>query len=915
MLAKNKKNIYNLTPEEVLKKFGSNQDGLSLDEAKSRLAEFGENKITRKQNWKWLKLILAQFNDALVWILLVAAGLALAFGEYRDATIISIIVLLNATVGFFQEFKADRVLESIKKLTASYALVFRLSEKKQLDTRLVVPGDIVFIAAGDSIAADGYILESYDLKVNSFIFTGESKPKRKESKIIQDTSVAFADIDNMVFMGETVATGEARFVVTGTGMNTELGRIAHLTQEVENDLTPLQKQMRTLGRDVTILSVFIGIIVLVAGQYFKMSLYQNFLFALALSVSVVPEGLPAAISVALSFGMKRLIKENVLAKKLNAVETLGSVSMICTDKTGTITRNELAVTKIVINGETLDLDGAGYVPVGNFYYKNEKIDPKVVSNLELLFRIGTLCNDASLVYDEKSYKIIGDPTEGAIIVAGQKYNKTKKFYERGEKKINENPFSSERMRMSVVYKNSKTISYVKGSPDVMIELCNFIKIGESILPFNEEEKSRAKAIYNQMSGDALRVLAFAYRDLDGFSENKYLAEAEKGLVWVGMMAMIDPPRANVGSAIAECRNLGISVVMITGDYEITARAIAENVGLVGKKEAKSSLVINGKELDILKDRELYQKIKNGVCVFARIAPEQKLRIATVLKRNGEVIAMTGDGVNDAPALKKADIGVAMGVIGTDVSKEAASMILLDDNFASIVKGVRVGRTIFQNLKKFVHYVFTSNASELFVVILGVLLQIPSPISAVQILAVDLGTDIFPSFALGLEPEEPGAAKTELNSRRSIMSFGGFRRIIYLGIIMATGAVVAFLWSMLRGGWQFGESFSVDSILYLKSTTAAYAVLSMTQMANLLQARSETLSPFQLGFFRNKYAIGAIGVSLIILLLFMYLPFCQQYLRMLPIDGYDWLVVLGSFLAVFFWEEMRKEDVRKGEKSA
>jgi magnesium-transporting ATPase (P-type) len=937
-----KKQIYNLTPEEVLKKFNSNQDGLSLDEAKNRLTEFGENKITKKQNWKWLKLIFAQFNDALVWILLVAAGLALAFGEYRDATIISIIVLLNATVGFFQEFKADRVLESIKKLTASYALVFRLSEKRQLDTKLVVPGDIVFIAAGDSIAADGYILESYDLKVNSFIFTGESKPKRKESKIIEDNGVVFADIDNMVFMGETVATGEARFVVTGTGMNTELGRIAHLTQEVENDLTPLQKQMRTLGRDVTILSVFIGIVVLVAGQYFKMSLYQNFLFALALSVSVVPEGLPAAISVALSFGMKRLIKENVLAKKLNAVETLGSVSMICTDKTGTITRNELAVTKIVINGELLELDGAGYVPAGNFYYKGEKIDPKVVPNLELLFKIGTLCNDASLAYDEKSYKIIGDPTEGAIIVAGQKYNKTKKIYERGEKKVDENPFSSERMRMSVIYsspttfsrssrlgsgvtgekvvgdKNAKTISYVKGSPDVMIDLCNFIKIGESILPFNEEEKNNARLMYNQMSKDALRVLAFAYRDLGGFSENKYLLEAEKGLVWVGMMAMIDPPRANVGNAIAECRNLGISVVMITGDYEITAKAIAENVGLISEQKSVNSnqelgnnLVINGKQLDEISDKELYQKIKKGVCVFARIAPEQKLRIATVLKKNGEVVAMTGDGVNDAPALKKADIGVAMGIIGTDVSKEAASMILMDDNFASIVKGVRVGRTVFQNLKKFVHYVFTSNASELFTVIIGVLLQIPSPISAVQILAVDLGTDIFPSFALGLEPEEPGTSKTGLNSKNSVMSFGGFRRIIYLGLIMATGAVVAFIWSMLRGGWYFGESFSVDSVLYLKSTTAAYAVLSMTQMANLLQARSETLSPFQLGFFKNIYAIGSIVVSFVILLLFMYLPFCQEYLRMLPIDGKDWLVVLGSFLAVFFWEEVRKDDRQKG----
>jgi len=963
MLTKNKKQIYNFTSEEVLKKFSSSQDGLSEDEAKIKLKEFGENKIAKKQNWKWLKLILAQFNDALVWILLVAAGLALAFSEYRDATIIGIIVMLNATVGFFQEFKADRVLESIKKLTASFALVFRDGEKKQLDTKLVVLGDVIFIVAGDSIAADGYLLESYDLKVNSFIFTGESKPKRKEAKVLKETGVAFADIDNMVFMGETVAMGEARFIVTGTGMSTELGRIAHLTQEVESDSTPLQKQMRTLGRDVTIISVFIGIVVLIAGQYFKMSLYQNFLFALALSVSVVPEGLPAAISVALSFGMKRLIKENVLAKKLNAVETLGSVSLICTDKTGTITRNELAVTKIVINGEILEIDGAGYEPVGSFYRNQEKINPQETSNLELLFRIGTLCNDASLAYDKKNYTIIGDPTEGAIIVAGQKYNKTKKFYERGEKKINENPFSSERMRMSVIYQNAKPVSYVKGSPDVMINLCNFIKVGENILPFNEEEKNNAKAIYNQMSGEALRVLAFAYRDLGDIamgdeasvasSDAKALAdkkamaaEAEKGLVWVGMMAMIDPPRANVGSAIAECRNLGISVVMITGDYEITARAIAEQVGLIqnvnltlptGRQENQNDPIkalsvngagnlklknnitekdtINGKELDALTDKDLYKRIKNGACVFARIAPEQKLRIATVLKKNGEVIAMTGDGVNDAPALKKADIGVAMGIIGTDVSKEAASMILMDDNFASIVKGVRTGRTIFQNLKKFVHYVFTSNASELFTVILGVLLQIPSPISAVQILAVDLGTDIFPSFALGLEPEEPGASKTGLNSKNSVMSFGGFRRIIYLGLIMASGAVVAFLWSVLRGGWHFGESFSADSVLYLKSTTAAYAVLSMTQMANLLQARSETLSPFQLGFFKNRYAIGAIFLSLAILLMFMYLPFCQTYLRMLPIDGYDWLVVAGSFFAVFFWEEVRKEDVQKGEKSA
>ncbi len=916
MLKQSKTQIYNLALEEVLKKFGASQNGLSSFEAEKRLKKFGENKIEKKQNWKWLKLIGAQFNDALVWILLAAIALALVFGEYRDAIIISIIISINAIVGFFQEFKADRVLESITKLTASYTLVFRSGEKKQLNTKLIVPGDIIFISAGDNIPADGYILESYSLKVNSFIFTGESLPKKKEAKILDETAPDFTDINNMVFMGETVAMGEARFMVTGTGTNTELGRIAHLTQEVQEDLTPLQKQMRVLGRDVAILSIFIGVIVLIAGQYFKMSLYQNFLFALALAVSVVPEGLPAAISVTLSFGMKKLIKNNVLAKKLNAVETLGSISIICTDKTGTITRNELTVIKIVINGEILELDGVGYEPIGKFYQNGKIVDQAEVKNLELLCKIGTLCNDAGLVHENEKYKIIGDPTEGAINVAGQKYNAGKDFFNIGEQKINENPFSSERMRMSVIFKNSKTISYVKGSPDMMIDLCDSIKIGDNILPFTTEEKNKVKILYNQMSAEALRVLAFAYRNLDGFTEmnepsvaEAMAGEGEKNLVWVGMMAMIDPPRANVGKAISECRNLGINVVMITGDYEITANAIAKNAGLINEfssLESGADSVINGKTLDILKDKELYKKIKNGACVFARIAPEQKLRIATVLKKYGEVIAMTGDGVNDAPALKKADIGVAMGIIGTDVSKEAASMILMDDNFASIVKGVREGRTIFQNLKKFVHYVFTSNASELFTVIFGVILHIPSPISAVQILAIDLGTDIFPSFALGLEPEEPKTKHAALNSKETVMNIMGFRRIIYLGIIMATGAIVAFLWSMLRGGWNFGQTLTADSLLYLKSTTAAYAVLSMTQMANLLQARSKTLSPFQLGFFKNKYAIGAIFISVTILFLFMYIPFCQKYLRMLPIDWKDWLVVLGSFLAVFFWEEARKE---------
>jgi P-type Ca2+ transporter type 2C len=840
--------------------------------------------------------------------------LASFFNEWRDVIIILIIVAVNALVGFLQEWKAERIMDQIKNLTTEKALVFRDGEKMQSDAKFLVPGDVIFLTSGDRVPADGYILESYDFKVNSFIFTGESKARTKKAKVIAEAQVSLADMDNMVFMGETIATGEANFMVTGTGMQTELGKIAHMTQEIGETLIPMQEKMRILGRDVTVLSVSIGILVLIVGQYFQMSLYQNFLFALALAVSVVPEGLPAAISVALTLGMKKLLKSNVLAKKLSAVETLGSVSIICSDKTGTITKNELTVTKVVVNNEIIEVSGGGYNPIGDFFVEGARVNPREIKNLELLFKIGTLCNDASLIEKEKHHEILGDPTEGAIIVAGRKFNGQKDFYELEERKITENPFSSDRMRMSVVYKNANTNSFVKGSPDVLLEHCTHKIVNDEKTAFLPQEKEAVRKMYNQMSSEALRVLAFAYRNMDdlvssGVDKDGLLAVAEDDLFWVGMMAMIDPARAGVGDAIFNCKKLGIKVIMITGDYEVTATAIAKNVNLIGTENPYE--VINGRLLDSLSDSAVFEKIRSQDVVFARIAPEQKLRIATILKENGEIIAMTGDGVNDAPALKKADIGIAMGVIGTDVSKEAADMILMDDNFVSIVREIKDGRTIFRNLQKFVHYVFTSNASELLTVVFGVILQIPSPLSAVQILAVDLGTDLFPSFALGLEPEEPEEKKEGFHQeKQSIMALAGFRRIIYLGVIMATGAVIAFILSMLRGGWNFGEKIDTSALLYIQSTTVAYAVISMTQMANLLQSRSERFSPFKLGFFKNPYIIGSISISVGMLLMFMYVPFFQKYLHMHPIEFLDWVVVLISFLAVYIFEEARKGEINK-----
>lgn len=902
------KQICNLTKAELFEKFSASEKGLTSQQAEELLEKYSYNAVQKKQNWSWFSILLSQFNDALVWILLVAGGLAFLFQEYRDTIIILLIVSINAFIGFLQEYRAEKTLENIRRLASDKAMVLRDGQRKELDSKFLVPGDIIFIASGDTVAADAYILEGYDVYANEFIFTGESKAGKKIMGPLEGEKSSLADMDNLLFMGTSITRGTAVAMVVATGMETQLGRIAHMVTNVKEEETPLQKRMRVLGRDVTILAVTIGILVMIAGSYSKLSLYDNFIFALALAVSVVPEGLPAAISVALSLGMKKLLKKNVLAKKLNSVETLASVSIICTDKTGTITRNELMVTNLVVDEEEFTVDGEGYGAKGNFFSFGRKIDPTKIPSVDELLKIGVLCNDATLGEKNGLTVVNGDPTEGALLVVAKKYEKNLNFFQFGLEKVDEIPFSSERMRMSVVFKNKesgKLTSFVKGSPDVLLDLCTHKLLGGEVVAFSAEDKQKIKNSYDAMSQQALRVLAFAERDVTEFEGVLKNEEYEKNLVWVGMMGMIDPPRQEVGAAIQECLAGGIKVVMITGDYEITAGAIARKVGLLQATDAE---IINGATLEKLSDKELIEKILKKDVAFARIAPAQKLRIATALKASGAVIAMTGDGVNDAPALKKADIGVAMGVIGTDVAKEASDMILLDDNFASIVAAVEEGRTIYQNLKKFVYYVFTSNVSEFFTIIIGALLQIPAPISAVQILAIDLGTDIFPSFSLGLEPSEPQTMKQKpFSAKEKIIDAAGIWRLVRVGLIMAVGAVIAFILSMKRGGWDFGNKIDFDSVLYIRSTTAAYAVLAMTQMANLLQARSATLSVFTIGFFKNKYAIGSIFLSTSILLCFMYVPIIQKYLKMLPITWKDWMVVLVTALAVFVFEEARKAE--------
>ncbi|MGK2848614.1 MAG: cation-translocating P-type ATPase [Minisyncoccota bacterium] len=900
---KERKTWYQMTAEEVMHIMRSRLGGLTQEEATERLREVGENKIRQQRKYVGLKLFFKQWNDVFVWILATAGIFAFVLGEMRDASIVAVIILINMIIGFVQEYKAERIMEQLSKFVADIATVFRDGEKRDIPVAELVPGDVVAVDAGASIPADGYVLEAYNFKVNSFIFTGESFPEERHSGMMTGV-VAKSDVENMVFMGESVAGGEARIMVVTTGMQTELGRMAHMTHTIEQTPTPLQKKMATFAQRIAWLAIAIAILVILVSQYQGMTLYQSFLLGLALAVSVVPEGLPAAVSVAFALGMKHLLKYNVLAKRLSAVETLGSVSVICSDKTGTITKNELSVTTLVIGQDSYQVSGTGYTPSGDFLRDGHVINPSAIVSAEMLFRIGVLANDASLGKQDTRYVVTGDPTEGAIIVVARKYNARPDFFLAGFHKKAENPFTSERRLMSVAYTNGEVRSYVKGAPESVLALADEWLDNGIRKPFTDIDKAKVKALYDELSEQALRVIGFAYRELDHIPEAHYQDEMEQHLVWVGMMAMMDPPREGIREAIAECHRLGIKVVMVTGDYEKTALAIAERIGL----KTREMISVNGTTFDTFSDEALVRAVQSGG-VFSRIAPEQKLRLATVLQSAGEVVAMTGDGVNDALALKKADIGVAMGIMGTDVSKDAADMILLDDHFTSIVQSVREGRRIFANLRKFVQYVFTSNASELFITLLGFLFHIPSPMTAVQILAIDLATDVFPSFALGVEPDEPTNTVSRPMAKQNIMDKQGIVRILSIGLLMAIGGLIAFFLVLIRGGWVYGMSIDTDGMLYQQATTAAYVTLALTQMANLLQLRSETRSFFWIPFFSNPWIFVGMGISIALLIAFTTIPVLQSLLGMTTLKSADWFFAGFCTLIIFTYDEIRKRRIR------
>lgn len=832
---------YKLSIKEVLSDLNTSLNGLSDTEAKNRLIKYGKNEITRFKKISKFKLLLYQVKSFIVYVLIAAAVISLIFGEYNDAIVIGIVVIVNALLGFFQEYKAEKAIEALQKLSSPNAIVIRDGKPKQIPSSEVVPGDVLVIEEGSFIPADARLFEVSSLAINESTLTGESAPVNKNLDIISK-EVILASQKNMVFAGTIAVRGRGKAVVVSTGLNTEIGKIAKEIQLAEEKVTPLQRQLTALGKNITI-----GILVLVAIifgiNYLRgTSLFDSFFTSVALAVAAIPEGLPAVITITLALGTQRMLKRNALVRRLSAVETLGSTSIICADKTGTLTKNEMTVTQIFVNNQTIDVTGTGYSPEGKFLVNKKAVN---LENSERLFSIASLCNNATL--DGPS-----DPTEKSLIVMAKKGNYDKEF-----ERIKEIPFTSEAKCMITFNKmNNRIIKNIKGAPEVVLSMCKFIEVNNKIKILNKKDRENILEEYKSMASHALRVLAFAY------------SEGSKDYTFVGLAGMIDPPREEVKSSIVECRNAGIRVVMITGDYEITAQAIASQIGIEGN-------VINGEALQKMSSDDL-AKIVDSVSIYARVNPEHKVKILEALKSKGYIVAMTGDGVNDALALKKSDIGTAVGS-GTDVAKQASDMILLDDNFVSIVDAVKEGRGIYSNIKKFIKFLFSSNLAEVLIILLALVIGLPLPLIAIQILWINLLTDGLPALALGIDPVDEGVMKKPPRKpNEKIINNKDLFQLSFEGVVI-TFSVLLLFYIYLKS----------NSLIYAQ--TIAFSTLVFAELFNAVGYRLGSNSIFSFSLFKNKYLWCALALSVILQFVVVYV--LNDLFETAKLAAVDWLLVV------------------------
>jgi Ca2+-transporting ATPase len=864
--------FHQLTSDKVLKHFSSGIGGLSEEQAQERLAQYGPNEIGREREISLIRKFLSQFNSFIVYILIAAVFISLILHEYIDSVVIVAILIVNAVLGFFQEYRAEKAIESLKKMAALQATVIRDGLKRRINSNKLVPGDVIAFESGDRIPADARVIEQYLLEVMESSLTGESHSAKKDSTPIDDTST-LGDMHNMIFGGTNVTSGSGKAVVVRTGMDTEMGKIAESIESVEDDETPLQKRLDMLGRRLGILTLIICGIIIAFGIFKGGNLLEMIMVGVSLAVAAVPEGLPIVVTIALALGVKRMVGQNALVKRLHSVETLGCTTVICTDKTGTLTRNEMTVTKLFVNDTIIDITGSGYDISGKFLSSGEEIDP---SSAEFLLRIGALNNDAALS-EKKS--IIGDPTEGCLIVSAAKAGLKRSILNDKFPRVHEIPFDSERKRKSTVHRtNEGLFMYTKGAPDVVLKLCSRIDAGGKVSPLTDEAKRMISETNQRFASQALRVLAFAYKPLA--SGKDVDVSDEKDLIFVGLQGMIDPPRDEVRSAIEKCRNAGIRSVMITGDYALTAQAIAHQLGIKGD-------AVTGEELEKMNDEALKKTVKE-ISIFSRVNPEHKIRIVRALRETGEVVAMSGDGINDAPALKEADIGIAMGITGTDVTKETADMVLLDDKYTSIVKAVEQGRGIYENIKKFVNYLLSSNLGEVLILFIAMIIgfrnssgAIVMPLLATQILWLNLITDGLPAVALGVDPIRKGIMEAPpRNPSEPIITKSMATNIIIISVLMAAGVLFLFNRFLPEG----------DTI----ARTIAFTTIVMLEMVRVTMVRSQ----YKLSFFSNLYLIGAIILSVLLQVAAVYVPVMNIVFKTTALSPYHWGYMCAVMAAMF-----------------
>ena len=949
-----------LKAEEVLQNLAVQEKGLTSAEAQKRLQQYGHNELQEAPRPSFLQMLWEQLNNFVVILLIVASVISALLGDYVEAAAIMAIVVLNAVLGIVQERRAEEALAALKKLAAPDAQVLRDGSRKSIPASGLVPGDIVFLEAGNFIPADVRLLEAVNLRVEEASLTGESLPVQKNAATVLDKNIPLGDRKNTAFMGTVVSYGRGRGVVTSTGMRTQLGLIAEMLQNVEAEETPLQRRLDQLGKSLSVAALFLVAIVFIVAlvnstninelftgplaylQENVAEITEVFIIAISLAIAAVPEGLPAVVTISLALGMREMIKRHALIRKLSSVETLGSATVICSDKTGTLTQNEMTVTRLWVDGQFFSITGTGYVPVGDFLVDGKPVDMTEYHAARTALWLGVLNNDAEIETtgssgDVRTYRIVGDPTEGALLVAATKAGAEHIQIDRAYPRENEVPFDSERKRMITIHNVSEPdpndlspfrnktmqdwdVVAMKGAPDLVLDLCSHYQtMDDSSKPLDDEARKRILAANDTMTKDALRVLGFAYRVQEDVSDNPEQIKAEeleKDLVFVGLVGMIDPAREEVKPALEHARHAGIRTVMITGDYPNTARAIAENIGLL--RPGKN--VMTGAQLDAISDAELKKAIED-TDVFARVSPEHKMRLVDALQANDEIVAMTGDGVNDAPAIKRADIGVAMGITGTDVAKETADMVLTDDNYASIVAAVEQGRIIYSNIRKFVFFLLSSNVAEIMIIFIATLASLPIPLTAIQLLWLNLITDGAPALALAVEKGDPDIMDQKPRAKNEPI----VNRSMTVGLIVQTfaqtGAVLtAFAFGLL---WHLeaGASVTGNPILYIlqhdwsgvdvqTAETMAFVTLSLCELFRAYTVRSERASLFSIGIFSNRYMQYAVGLSIFLLILVVSVPFLQPIFNTHFPSFNEWVLVIGLAFIPAIAEEITKFFLRR-----